>query len=166
MNALPTIAITLIYVVPLALLALLLGGRGQRHPVWLLTLILLALPIFYIGHYLMLQELKGWPSGAELPDRFRLLAFDIIEPDPSAADPGRILLWVEVAGEREPRVYTRPYRKQLHEDLVAAGKRQQQGRQQIGSMTPQGRTSSATGAQDEQIIRFEDATSKPLPAKH
>ena len=166
MNALPTIAITLIYVVPLALLALLLGGRGQRHPVWLLTLILLALPIFYIGHYLMVQELKGWPSGAELPDRFRLLAFDIIEPDPCAADPGRILFWVEVAGEREPRVYTRPYRKQLHEDLVAAGKRQQQGRQQIGSMTPQGRTSSATGAQDEQIIRFEDATSKPLPAKH
>ena len=166
MNALPTVAITLIYLVPLAMLALLLSGRGQRHPVWLLTLILVALPIFYIGHYLMLQELKGWPSGAELPDRFRLLAFDIIEPDPSAADPGRILLWVEVVGGREPRVYTRPYRKQLHQDLVAAGKQQQQGHSQIGRKTPQGRTSSATGGQDEQVIRFEDATSKPLPAKH
>jgi hypothetical protein len=165
-NALPTVAITLFYVAPLALLALLLSGRGQRHPAWLLTLILVALPIFYIGHYLMLQELKGWPSGAELPERFRLLAFDIIEPDPGAADPGRILLWVEAGGETEPRVYTRPYRKRLHQDLVAAGKQQQQGRPQIGSKTPQGRASSTTGAQDEQVIRFEDAISKPLPAKH
>lgn len=166
MNALPTIAVTLIYLVPLALLALLLSGRGQRQPVWLLTLILIALPIFYIGNYLMLQELRGWPSSAELPDRFRLLAFDITEPDQKAAEPGRILLWIELVGERDSRVYAQPYRKQLHEALVAAGKRQEQGRQQIGSKTPAEGTSSATGGQGEQIIRFEDAISKPLPAKN
>lgn len=166
MNALPSVAITLIYLAPVALLALLLSERGQRHPVWLLTLILVLLPIFYIGHYLMLQELKGWPSSAELPERFRLLAFDIMEPDPSTAEPGRILLWIDGIGGRDPRVHELPYRKQLHRALVAARKRQAQGRQQIGSKAPGGGKPSEAAGHEEQVIRFEDATSKPLPAKH
>ena len=166
MSALPSILITLIYLAPLALLALMLSGRGQRHPVWLLTLILVLLPVFYIGHYLMLQELKGRPSGAELPERFRLLAFDITEPDPNTAEPGRILLWIDGIGKTEPRVHARPYSKQLHQDLVAAGKRKQQGHPQVGSKASKGVTASAAGRPDAQIIRFEDATSKPLPAKH
>lgn len=165
MSALPSIAITLTYLAPLAVLALLLSGRGQRLPVWLLTLILVLLPVFYIGHYLMLQELKGWPSSAELPERFRLLAFDIIEPDPNTAKPGRILLWIDGIGKRDPRVHELPYRKQLHRALVAARKRQAQGRQQIGSKPPEGKTPSEAVRQNEQIIRFEDAISKPLPAK-
>ena len=165
MSALPSILITLIYLAPLALLALMLSGRGQRHPVWLLTVILVLLPVFYIGHYLMLQELKGRPSSAELPERFRLLAFDITEPDPNTAEPGRILIWIDGIGERDPRVHELPYRKQLHQTLVAARERQVQGHQQIGNKPPQGATPTGAVRQNEQIIRFEDATSKPLPAK-
>lgn len=165
MSALPSILITLIYLAPLALLALMLSGRGQRHPVWLMTLILVLLPVFYIGHYLMLQELKGRPSSAELPERFRLLAFDITEPDPNTAEPGRILLWIDGIGERDPRVHELPYGKQLHQTLVAARERQAQGHQQIGNKPSQGATPTGAVRQNEQIIRFEDATSKPLPAK-
>ena len=165
MNTLPTVAITLAYLVPLALLAVLLSGRRQRHPPWLLAVILIALPVFYVGHYLMLQQLQGWPSDTRLPERFRLLAFDIIEPDPNTADPGRILMWIQAAGERDPRVYAQSYRVQLHQALVAAGKRQQQGRQQIGGAVPQGRTEFSAGENARQVIRFEDAVAKPLPSK-
>ena len=165
MNALPTVTITLVYLLPVVLLALLLIGRRRRHPAWLLTIVLIALPAFYIGHYLMLQQLKGWPSDTELPQRFHLLAFDIIEPDPNAADPGRILLWIQGVGEKNPRVHAQPYRKQLHQTLVAAGKRRQQGYQQIGSKAPKGSTASMPERQAEQVIRFEDAITKPLPSK-
>ncbi len=114
----------------------------------------------------MLQELRGWPSAAELPDRFRLLAFDIVEPEPAAANPGRILLWIAVVGKSEPRVHALPYSKQLHQALAAAEKRQAQGRQQIGSKVPKGATASAQNQPGGQIVQFEDAVSKPLPEKH
>lgn len=164
MSAIQTAAVTLVYLLPAALVALLLTAPGQRHPRWLLTTVLLALPVFYIGHYLLLQQMQGWPSTAPLPQQFQLLAFDITEPDPNSDRPGHILLWVDSGDNDRPRVHRLAYRKELHRELVAAGQRQAKGRPQIGSR------GTATGAaarntDTKEVISFRDQVGRSLPSK-
>ena len=61
------------YVLPLALLALLLAGRRKR-PAWLLVSLIAALPVFYVVQYLLLQSLQGWPVDDALTKEF-MVAF-------------------------------------------------------------------------------------------
>ncbi|MCW9079352.1 MAG: hypothetical protein OQK74_09275, partial [Gammaproteobacteria bacterium] len=109
MSTIQMVAMTLVYLLPVALVTLLLTTLGRGHPRWLLTAVLLAVPVFYVGHYLLLQQLPGWPSHAALPQQFRLLGFDIIEPDTKAGQSGRILLWVNAADSYQPRVHRLAY---------------------------------------------------------
>ncbi len=165
MTPLQTVTLTLLYLLPVALLALMLSGDSRQRPRWLLVTVLLALPVFYIGHYLTLRELQGWPATTDLPPEFRLLAFDVREPDPKTGQPGQILLWLRANGDEQPRVYRQPYRKQLHQELVDAGQRQAEGRPQIGRTAQrEARRSGETGA--AQVVRFQDAETRRLPAKH
>jgi hypothetical protein len=97
---------------------------------------LLALPLFYAAHYRLLEELQGWPSSAPLPDQFRLLAHEVVEPDQVSGAPGRILIWAQPVGAPHPRVYRLPYDKVLHEQLTEAAERQANGRAQRGERTP------------------------------
>ena len=166
MSTVQTIAVTLGYLLPVALIALLLTAQVRRHPRWLLSTVLLALPVFYVGHYLLLQQLQGWPSTAPLPEHFRLLGFDIREPRPSKQDSGRILLWVKAADHEQPRVHVLAYRKTLHQELVAAGRRQEQGRPQFGTRSGRAATTASNaGDRAPEDIRFSDAQTRALPAK-
>jgi hypothetical protein len=167
MNTIQIVAMTLVYLLPVALVTLLLTTHFPRQPRWLLTAVLLVLPLFYVGHYLLLQQLPGWPSHAPLPQQFRLLGFDIVEPDTKAGKSGRILLWISAADSDPPRVHQLPYGKDLHQELIAAGQRQAEGRVQLGSRSRQAAPPASSGqagiAQD--IISFSDAASQSLPAK-
>ena len=166
MSTVQTVAMTLGYLLPAALIALLLTAQVRRHPRWLLSTVMLALPVFYIGHYLLLLQLQGWPSTAPLPERFQLLGFDIREPRPQEQDNGRILLWVKATDHEQPRVHALAYRKALHQELVAAGKRQEQGRPQFGTRnrhTPTTASDPSDSAPGD--IRFSDAETRALPAK-
>jgi len=167
MSAIQTIAITLVYLVPVALLALLLIAQHRRHAHWLLTSLLLILPVFYVSHYLLLQQLRGWPSTAALPQQFRLLAFDISEPDPNTDRPGQILLWIHNSDSDQPRVYRLNYRKDLHQELVGAGQRLAEGRPQVRF---HGRPSNPAGTgadtDGQEIIRFRDEAGRSLPSKN
>ena len=166
MSTVETVAMTLGYLFPVALIALLLTAQVRRHPRWLLTTVLLALPVFYVGHYLLLQQLQGWPSTAPLPEHFRLLGFDIREPRSKEQDGGRILLWIKAADDEQPRVHALAYRKTLHRELVAAGKRQEQGRPQLGTRSRgAANTVSDPGNRAPGDIRFSDAETRALPAK-
>jgi len=166
MNAVMTVAMTLVYLLPVALVALLLTAQHRRHARWLLTTVLLALPLFYVGHYFLLQQMQGWPSTAPVPQQFQLLAFDITEPDPNMDRAGQILLWIDAGHGNQPRVHRLAYHKDLHQELAAAGKRQAKGRPQIGVRSAQ-TVSAAAGPNTvtQEIIRFRDKAGRSLPSK-
>ena len=165
MSGATLLGVSLLYAFPLALLAMLLTAEWRR-PRWLVTAVLGALPLFYIGHYEMLEAVQGWPSDAAVPGEFRLLAFDVREPDPRADREGEILLWLRDAAGGQARVHRLGYRKELHEALIAAGRLQAEGSPQIGRRTTPPTTAGA-GAPDRstEAISFRKEQPPALPAK-
>jgi hypothetical protein len=134
-------AITLIaaYVIPLVLVVWLwLGPRS----IWIKGLITALLPAFYFLHWQGLQDYKGWPAEQSLPEKFELIAADVVEPTAHNQQQGRIYLWVRpdlggatgkiVEENTNPRAYRLPYSRKLHEMLFETRKRIQAGQQQIG----------------------------------
>ena len=161
-----TSALSLAYIVPIALLAWYLAAGPARRPRWLLMFVLSTLPFFYAGHYLLLQQLQGWPSGAQLPDEFQLLGFEISEPGPGATERGAILLWTRATGHRTPRVHRLAYSRALHQELVSAGERLAEGRAQTGVRSRQTAAGTAQAADGTgERIRFEDTRDSVLPTK-
>lgn len=156
--------LALLYVVPVAVVAGLLSTHSQR-PRWLVSALLIALPLFYIGHFQMIQAIRGWPSDAALPDEFQLLAFRVNEPDTKSGDHGEILLWVQGLDDPRPRVHRLVYQKSLHIALANAGQRQATGISQIGSRHPQGFAGVADPQRDQAGIGFRDESKPTLPAK-
>ena len=166
MTPVVTTALSLAYVIPIALLAWYLAAGRNRRPRWLLMMILAALPLFYAGHYLLLQQIQGWPSTAGLPDEFQLLGFEISEPGTGVTENGGILLWARATGRQTPRVHRLAYSRTLHQELVSAGERLAKGRAQTGirsRSTGTGTVQTAEGPGDR--IRFEDTRDSVLPTK-
>ena len=152
------------YVVPLVLLALILAATPPR-PRLLVIGVLSALPVFYGGHYLLLQAVQGWPSGAPLPEQFELLAFQIDEPRVKGNEPGQILLWVVATEATRPRVHHFPYSKAMHQSLIEAGQRQARGTPQVGQRVTRPPGASGGNAPRASDIVFRDHPRPRLPAK-
>ena len=158
--------ISLLYVVPLALVGVVVATEGRR-PRWLIIVILVALPFFYVGHYVLLDGIQGWPTETPLPQRFELVAFDISEPRPMTEQHGDILLWVRTTQAQQPRVHRLDYSRDLHQSLLAAGERLSEGKTQVGEHSVQrggtpGEPGSPLPADD---ITFRDQVPPRLPAK-
>lgn len=159
------LGLTLVYLLPIALLAVMLGSAARR-PRWQIIVILCALPFFYVGHYVLLERLPGWPSQSPLPDSFRLLGFQVDEPDRRKDSAGQILLWVQSQGNQQPRVHALPYSKTVHQRLVKAGARLAQGHRQQGRRTtPSSEAAGASPVAPEGEINFRDFPQQRLPAK-
>jgi hypothetical protein len=158
--------ISLLYVVPLALIGLVVATEGRR-PRWLIAVTLVALPLFYVGHYLLLQGIQGWPTEAPLPERFELVAFDVSEPRPMTGQRGDILLWVRTTQAQQPRVHRLDYSRDLHQSLLAAAERQSEGKTQVGERSV--RHAGTPGESGDRLpadsITFRDQVSPRLPAK-
>ena len=156
---------TLVYLLPVALVTFVADHEGRATALALIV-VLLALPVFYVGHYVLLQHCRAGRADAALPQQFRLLGFDIIEPDTRASESAGYLLWVNDADSDQPRVHRLTYRKDLHQELVAAGQRQAEGRTQLGTRSRQAaNASSGQAGIAQEIISFSDATPRSLPAK-
>jgi len=162
MHGLPALSLTMAYLIPIALLALSFGTQRSR-PRRLIVVILIALPLFYIAHYVSVGAIQGWPSDAPLPDQFQLLAFRIEEPDPGDDSAGEILLWAQQSGLQKPRVHRLTYNKELHEELVAAGRRQAEGTPQVGTRSSD--KAAGTPGDARTAIRFRDQQRAGLPSK-
>ena len=77
--------------------------------------------LFYVLTYKSFKNLLGWPSSESLPDRFRLVAAQIYEPNALINSEGAIVLWVtdmnDLAGLGTPRSFSIKYNKELHEKV-------------------------------------------------
>lgn len=157
-----SLLLVIAYVVPLLMLGLIYGQLG--HSQRLISAILMLLPAFYIGHFLLLDELPGWPSKQPLPENFDLLGQQIIEPQPARDIDGKITLWVQEHGKTDSRLYVIAYSKELHLKLSEAQLKQNQGRQQSARRTS-GTSAPGSVVIQGQQYRIGDKQQRHLPAK-
>ncbi len=76
--------------------------------------------LFFIGSYLAITSLLGWPTEARVPDHFSLVATRVVEPDKFTGAPGAIFLWVEKLDENNvPNGVPRGYQLGYTEELAA-----------------------------------------------
>lgn len=130
------LAVVASYVV-LALLVLVMILYSRFH--WILKAgVVVLVSAFYPVSYLAFMALLGWPTEQRLPDRFRLVAAQVYEPDKQRATTGAIYLWATDlstrAGRVTPRAYELPYSVTLHERVVEASKQLQKGVPQMGEV--------------------------------
>ncbi len=88
--------------------------------------------------YLSLESLLGWPTSQPLPERFRLVAAQVYEPNKQTGYPGEIFIWAASmatrAGQVTPRAYGFPYEDVLHMKISEAVKSQRKGVPQMGKL--------------------------------
>ncbi|TNF37783.1 MAG: hypothetical protein EP315_02160, partial [Gammaproteobacteria bacterium] len=118
----------------IVVLLLVLNLRTNYH--WLIKLgtILLALG-FYLIILHALPGFYGWPTRESLPQKFRLVSMEIIEPR-HQADAGVIYIWASSLDENDtrPRAYELPYSTELHTRLTQARKRMEFGQTMAGEL--------------------------------
>jgi hypothetical protein len=86
--------------------------------------------------YNSFKNLLGWPSNDALPDRFRLIAAQIYEPNALISSEGSIFIWItdmdELAGLSTPRSFSLKYNKEVHEKISKAQVNLKNGIPQMG----------------------------------
>jgi hypothetical protein len=150
------------YVLPIVGLALIATARPR---ISIVTSVLLTLPLFYLAHYFGLKALQGWPTDEPLPERFDLLAEQVIEPDSRAGKPGAVFLWVRSSDDERPRAYRLSYSKALHEEADQAGKRRAAGTDQRGIRVERDSNDSGTRGGQELPVRIMNRINPRPPPK-
>ena len=97
-----------------------IGTKGY----WSLKMILITMTVcFSLFLSQTMEDVRGWPTDDELPNKFRV--HWIVVKEPSKADhseKGGIYLWVtDLAGDgKQPRAYRTEYSREKHEDAQKA----------------------------------------------
>jgi hypothetical protein len=159
----------------LALLLLILNLYTRWS--WMLKAGLIALvSAFYLVSYFSVPPLLGWPTDADLPKRFNLVAIFVKEPDKSSGDEGEIYLWASDLNHNprdvEPRSYRVPFSGELHARVVEAGNKMRKGLPQLGEVkeeqdlgTSARPTDQSEGGQKSIAIEFFDLPDPLFPEK-
>lgn len=121
----------------LAFLLLIFSMRTTFH--WILKASLItAVTFFYILTYNSFKEILGWPTKESLPERFRLVAAQIYEPNVVTSSEGSIFIWITDMNDRSglgtPRSFEIKYSKQLHEQVSKATISLKNGIPQMGEI--------------------------------
>lgn len=120
-----------------------IGSRGKW---WLKLLGILVVPTFGFAVWLALETYRGWPAELQPPAESVFVA-SLVE-EPTADSPGRIYVWLVPApshawilayhpGSAEPRAYTLPYSRSLHEQVRRGTEGQAQGQTMVFSGGPE-----------------------------
>jgi len=96
--------------------------------------------LFYLVSYFSFPPLLGWPTkDNNIPERFRLVAADVQEPDKIAGTDGAIYLWLTdmTSGNNSkvPRAYQLPFNNNLHKRVVEAKAKLNKKLPQLGEIT-------------------------------
>lgn len=97
---------------------------------------------FYIISYLSFPPLLGWPTTQAPPERFKLIAAHVDQPDKASGDEGGIYLWVtqieDLTSYGPPRAYKLPYTNLMHEVVIKANAKLKKDIPQLGEMLEEG----------------------------
>lgn len=163
-----TLAVTLSFVLLLALLAMAL--LWSTWPRWLKLMLVGGVSLFYFWAYEAVLGMWGWPSSDPLPPRFVLLAAVIEEP--SAKQSGALYVWVNALENgkpaAKPRAYQLPYTKDLHSLINEGLKKARQGVTQMGTAEPKAGKRGLNWLRpgnDELEIKIRDLPAPQLPEK-
>ena len=139
------------------------------------AILIVMVSAFYLVTYHSFPPLLGWPTDADLPKRFNLVAIYVQEPDKTTGDAGTIFLWatdLENGPSRaEPRAYRVPFNGDLHAKVVEAGTKMRKGLPQLGEIVdenlgPNARpTDESRGGQKTVDIEFFDLPDPLFPEK-
>lgn len=167
------LGLSIAYVAVAALLAGLL--IFSRWPMWVKLGCILLVSSMYFVNYQSLRGLLGWPTEAQLPSRFLLLASSVTEPDKTTGKQGVIHIWAtSLDGDYpadEPRAYELPYEQELHGQLEDALKNMRKGVLQLGEATTVDKEGkqiprdTSRFAQQQQSLLFYDLPDRKLPEK-
>jgi hypothetical protein len=147
---------------------------ATRWPRWIKVTMVIVVSLFYVVAWDALSGMLGWPSPAELPKRFVLLAVVTEEPNRDRGSKGQIFVWVNaLEGNKpvaEPRAYRLPYEKDLHSLFDEAMKKARKGITQLGSSEPQPEQKGSAhwlrpGGSDKAKITVRDMPAVQLPEK-
>lgn len=157
-------------------LALLLLNLGlyTRWPVWVKTGCILLFGLLAITTYGAMNDLLGWPTRRDLPERFIFVSAWVDEPAKQGAAGGSIHIWaidnIRFGPGGVPRAYTLDYDRSLHQQINEANQRSRLGIRQIGRIKPgdatrPARTTTSRFARDASIIEIYDLPDPELPEK-
>ena len=107
---------------------------------------------FFAASYLSVTSLLGFPTLANIPERFSLVATRTVEPNKANGDPGAIYLWVEQLNEKNipsglPISHRLGYTEELAETVNEAQKRLNAGESVEGSLKKNENKTLAPGTQ-------------------
>ena len=138
---------------------------------------------FFFITFVSINQLLGWPTDQQMPERFEMLYAVIQEPDPATRDPGAIYIWAMVPPDgapadrtrvdrqrtiavepgQMPRAYRLPYSRPLHKDIFVARQKVIDGVRQIGVAAQKPRDAGEQATQSK--FRFFDRPKPILPPK-
>lgn len=131
--------------------------------------------VFYIISYLSFPPLLGWPTSQRMPERFKLIAGHVEQPDKTTNSEGGIYLWVtrvdDLTSYGPPRSYKLPYTDLLHEAVIKANAKLKKDIPQLGEITEEGsmeadiQDSSRAGVSAKNPIEFYDLPDPLFPEK-
>lgn len=130
---------------------------------------------FYFVTYLSIPGLLGWPVTSHLPDKFRLLAADVRQPNKLTHDKGAIYLWVtdanDLAADGPPRSYKLPYSEPTYQVVLDATAKLKSGVAQLGELKLTGHSKGQRvvnfmrSGQVSEHLKFYDIPKPALPEK-
>jgi hypothetical protein len=156
--------------VALLLLVLCLATAWKR---WIkLAMIVVVTATYFIANYTF-EDMLGWPTPRELPEKFAIVSVVIEEPNKERGIEGAIYLWLTPLDSNKPttkpRAYRLPYQKDTHSALADAQRKSRQGIRQIGVTERAGGGSGSSffkvNADNRIRLRVSDAPVTRLPEK-
>jgi len=121
--------------------------------------------IFYIISYISFPPLLGWPTSQQPPERFKLLAAHVEQPDKASGKEGAIYLWInqidDLTAYGAPRAYKMPYSDLMHEVVIKANAKLKKDIPQLGELNEEGsmqvdvQDSSRAGVADAPIVFYD-----------
>ena len=111
--------------------------------------------VFFIVQYQSLHQFMGWPSTAELPEEFVLIATNVREPNKQTGDLGIMYWWVRESSDltQPPRVYELPYKAEMQKITEEVVKKQKEGAQFIGKKSSNASSQGSKGVSFKQISK-------------
>ena len=150
------------------LIAALLLGTGIRSG-WswkIKATVIMITTMFYLVTYFSYPQILGWPTPEQPPQRFRLLAAYVEQPDKQRGSSGAIYLWLaridDLSSPLIPRAYRFAYSVKLHDRVLQASSKLDKGIAQLGEFeTGDGgladvvKNVSGTGAESAKMVFYD-----------